>query len=230
MSAQIYVCHHQAIDIADIRNYVGQSANELIFMYGPVYPQNAGFAKKFLWDGASTATDDGTTVLQPTSVGGAGRWIFQEFETDHPQLCADWNASGNNQEILNKPTIPAAPGTPAASGGLALATAFQAANNAKQAFITLILESTSTSTLLASTMSNEASIYIDSTNGVATTGGTKVGTYKNDVANTLALGLTTTQKIAQSISFVLPVGWYYAIRQTAGTGISVTDKCEATIG
>lgn len=29
----------------------------------------------FIWDGSSTATDDGGTIIKPTSVSGAGRWL-----------------------------------------------------------------------------------------------------------------------------------------------------------
>ena len=39
------------------------------------YSAGDGGGNSFYWDSASTATDNGGTVIKPTSVGGAGRWL-----------------------------------------------------------------------------------------------------------------------------------------------------------
>ena len=37
----------------------------------------------FLWDSSSTDPDDGTTVIKPTDVGGAGRWLVEVTPTQN---------------------------------------------------------------------------------------------------------------------------------------------------
>jgi hypothetical protein len=39
------------------------------------YSAGDGGGNSFYWDGTSTATDNGATVIKPTSVSGAGRWL-----------------------------------------------------------------------------------------------------------------------------------------------------------
>ena len=39
------------------------------------YAAGDGGGNSFYWDGTSTATDNGATVIKPTSVSGAGRWL-----------------------------------------------------------------------------------------------------------------------------------------------------------
>ena len=38
----------------------------------------------YLWDATSTDTDDGSTVIQPDDVAGAGRWLLQTSLTQNP--------------------------------------------------------------------------------------------------------------------------------------------------
>jgi len=38
----------------------------------------------FTWDSSSTASDDGTTVIKPTDVAGAGRWLVEVTPTQQP--------------------------------------------------------------------------------------------------------------------------------------------------
>jgi len=61
-----------------------------------------------LWyyDINSSATDNGNTVIQPSSVMGNGRWL----RIATPQYVGDWNQSSSSalDYIKNKPTIPAA--------------------------------------------------------------------------------------------------------------------------
>jgi len=44
------------------------------------YSAGDGGGNSFYWDGTSTATDNGGTVIKPTSVSGAGRWLAVDTE------------------------------------------------------------------------------------------------------------------------------------------------------
>lgn len=65
--------------------------------------------KYYYYDTASTASDDGETVLKPTSVmmGAPGRWLKLTLTQNQ----VDWNqaTSGSIDFIKNKPSIPSAP-------------------------------------------------------------------------------------------------------------------------
>jgi len=43
------------------------------------YSAGDGGANAFYWDGTSVATDNGGTIIKPTSVSGAGRWISTSY-------------------------------------------------------------------------------------------------------------------------------------------------------
>lgn len=51
-------------------------------------------------DGASTATDDGENVIQPTGLV-TGRWIKRLTQQQH----SDWNASSGQTVVDNKPSL-----------------------------------------------------------------------------------------------------------------------------
>lgn len=112
---------------------------------------------------------------------------------------------------------------------LSLATAYQAANPLKPAFVTITLQSTS-SISLTGAVNNEAQIVIGSTSAVATGTGTAIGAYKNDLGGTLIVGLNLNATQAQTTTIPLPIGWYFAIRQTVGTGITVLAAYDQQMG
>lgn len=106
------------------------------------------------------------------------------------------------------------------SRSVALATAYQATTNTKAAFVTLTLNCDATLSLVGGT-NCAGEVRIGNSNAVATGGGTAVATYRNQNTGALTVGLSLTQGIANTIPVFLPAGWYFAVRQTAGSGLSV---------
>lgn len=51
----------------------GLAANQLAFVQGYYSPNDEG-GGQFYWDAASTATDNGATVIVPSGYSGTGRW------------------------------------------------------------------------------------------------------------------------------------------------------------
>lgn len=99
---------------------------------------------------------------------------------------------------------------------LTLGTAFQATDPTRSAYVTINVNSVANLTLAVGT-TNTADILIGATAAVATGTGTVVGRYRNSLTGTLAvaLGANTDQTVTYSLT--LPLGWFYAVRQTAGT-------------
>lgn len=193
----------------------------------------------------STEVSDDVEVIRPDSVGPSspGRWLRCDLHYMQPdwnaisgarfiqnkptipagQVKADWTAGSGVAEILNKPSIPTV--NPVAVAGpavrtLALATAYQAADNTAPAVITVNLSSQS-SVSLGGAVNNEGEVVIGATNAVAGGTGSKIGDYKNNLGGTLILGLNLSHTQGQSFSFALPAGWYFAIRQTVGSGLTI---------
>jgi len=110
-------------------------------------------------------------------------------------------------------------GTPVART-LSLATAYQASTPAKPALVTINLNSTATLSVSGGTTIT-GEVRIGPTNAVATGGGTAVGLYKNSLTGTLTATLNFNTDSYNTISFALPAGWFFAVRQTAGTTLSI---------
>lgn len=137
--------------------------------------------------------------------------------------------SGSYADLSNKPTIlNVLIGSPAAKLSPALTTSYQATDPTKATLVTVNITSTS-SISLGGTTNNEGGIWIGSANTVNATTGTQVGVYKNSLGGTLVVGLTLTSAQTQPYSFVLPVGWYYAIRQTVGTGMTIVSVFDQSL-
>lgn len=111
---------------------------------------------------------------------------------------------------------------------LALATAYQATTITKAAVITLNLTSNAGLTLGGGT-TNTAAIIIGATNAVASGTGTTVGTYSNALTGTLVVGVAINAVATQPITFVLPAGWFFAIRQTSGT-VTISSAFDQSVG
>lgn len=110
---------------------------------------------------------------------------------------------------------------------LSLATAYQATDNTKSAIVTVNITSTANFSLTGGT-TNSADIVIGATTAVASGTGTVIGKYSNSVTGTIAVGLNMNSAAASPISFILPAGWYFAIRQTAGT-VTITSAFDQAI-
>lgn len=118
-------------------------------------------------------------------------------------------------------------GTPM-SRTLSLATAYQASDTSKPAMVTVNLTSTANFSLSGGT-TNSADIVIGSTNAVASGTGTVVGKYSNSITGTIAVGLNMNSASANPLTFALPSGWFFAIRQTSGT-VSITSAFDQKVG
>lgn len=94
--------------------------------------------------------------------------------------------------------------------------------------MTVNLTSTATISLSGGT-TNTADIVIGSTNGVAGGTGTQIGKYANTNTGALTIGLNLSTVSAVSYSFMLPAGWYFAVRQTGGT-ITITSAFDQSLG
>ena len=126
------------------------------------------------------------------------------------------------------PAGPSAFGIPTART-LSLATAYQATDPTKPAMVTVSLQSTSSFSLIGIS-NNEGSILVGSTNAVASGTGSAVGVYKNNLGGGLVVGVSVTSQAANTYTFALPAGWYFSIRQTAGTGLSIVSAFDQTVG
>lgn len=111
---------------------------------------------------------------------------------------------------------------------LALATAFQASDVAKPAVVTINLSSAATMSLSGGT-TNTADVVIGSTNAVASGTGTAICRYNNSNTGALTIGLSLTQTATQTCTFALPTGWFFAVRQTAGT-VTITSGFDQSVG
>jgi hypothetical protein len=60
--------------IADLRLKIG-SEKEPVAQTSGYYAAGDGGGNRFYWDGTSGATDNGGTIIKPTFVSGAGRWL-----------------------------------------------------------------------------------------------------------------------------------------------------------
>lgn len=114
------------------------------------------------------------------------------------------------------------------SRSLSLATAYQATNTAKPAIVTINITSTANLSLSGGT-TNSATVLIGSTNGVASGTGTIMCPYSNSSTGTLTIGLNTNTISTLSCTVALPTGWYFAIRQTAGT-VTITSAFDQQVG
>ncbi len=116
-------------------------------------------------------------------------------------------------------------GTPNARS-LSLATAYQATNTAKPAFVTVVLECIVT-VGIGSPQANTVELIIGSTNAVASGTGTLADAFRSDLSVTLiSLGWTGRQSVRAN----LPTGWYFAVRRTAGTGCTISSALDQAVG
>ena len=115
------------------------------------------------------------------------------------------------------------------SRSLVLATAYKATAATKPAIVSVTIQSTS-SISLTGAVNNEGVILIGSTNAVATGTGTSVGVYKNDLGGGLVVGLNLNMTQAQTTTLALPAGWFFAVRQTTGTGLQIVSAFDQQLG
>lgn len=118
-------------------------------------------------------------------------------------------------------------GSPA-SRSPSLATAYQATDPTKPAIVTINLTSTANFSLSGGT-TNTADVLIGATNGVAGGTGTIICKYANSITGTIAIGLNMNSQAAYTCTANVPIGWYWAIRQTGGT-VTITSAFDQSVG
>lgn len=111
---------------------------------------------------------------------------------------------------------------------LALSTAYQASTPSRPVVITINLWSQSSFTL-AGNAPKEGGIWVGDSAGVASGIGAKLGEYSNVLSGVAVVGLTVLATQSQNYSFLLPAGWYYAVRQTVGTGLTIVSAFEQAV-
>lgn len=177
---------------------------------------------------AAVATSGAYTDLtgRPTLATVATSGAYSDL-SGRPSL-ATVATSGSYNDLSNKPTIPTALSFSAPSSrSLSLATAYQCTDNTKPCILTITLQSQS-SVSLSGAVNNEGAITIGSTNAVASGTGTNVAVYKNNLGGTLVVGLNLSSQQANTYTIAMPIGYYLAIRQTAGSGLQVVSTFEQT--
>lgn len=103
----------------------------------------------------------------------------------------------------------------------AFATAYQAQDPTRPAILNINLNSVASLTLGGGT-TNTADIVIGPTAAVASGTGTVIGKYRNTLTGALVVGLAVNSDASSQIQFLLPIGWYWAVRQTSGTIVIVS--------
>lgn len=112
---------------------------------------------------------------------------------------------------------------------VALATAYQCTLTTRPCVVTITLQAQSAISL-GGASNNEGQVVIGSTNAVASGTGTVLATYKNNLGGTLVIGLNLNSQQANTYTMVVPTGWYFAARQTAGTGLQVVSAFDQSLG
>lgn len=117
---------------------------------------------------------------------------------------------------------------PPVGRSLSLATAYQATTPTKPAIVTVNLTSTANFSLSGGT-TNSGDLLIGPTNAVASGTGTVIGKYSNSITGTIAVGLNQNSVMAVSYTIAVPIGYYFAIRQTQGN-ITMTSAFDQAVG
>lgn len=109
---------------------------------------------------------------------------------------------------------------------VAFATAYQATDPTKPAFVRITIDLTTT-VGIGTPQANTAELVVGPTNAVAGGTGSIEDTYRSDLTVTLiSLGVTGRQ----ALKAVVPVGYWFAIRRTVGTGITVVSASDQALG
>lgn len=116
----------------------------------------------------------------------------------------------------------------ASSRSISLATAYQCSVTTAPCVITVTLQSQS-SISLSGASNNEGQITVGSTSGVSSGTGTNVATYKNNLGGGLVVGLSLNSQQANTYTVFIPAGYYFAIRQTSGSGLQVLSAFEQVV-
>lgn len=107
-------------------------------------------------------------------------------------------------------------GAPNAVASPVFATAYQAADPTKPAFINVLVGLAASVNI--GSVSNTAELVIGSTSAVSAGTGFLADTYRTDLSVTL-INISLTAR--QALKAIIPAGWFWAIRRTVGTDMSI---------
>lgn len=167
-----------------------------------------------VWTWVSTAAgiptaSNATPIIE--GVGAAG-------------VSADYSRADHVHPAQSAPAF--AVGAPVART-LAFATAYQATTNTKPAAVSIVVDCTTTISL-GSPQANTVELIIGATNAVASGTGTLADTFRSDLSVSILISLGWTGR--QSLQCTLPVGYYFAVRRTAGTGMTIVSAFDQALG
>lgn len=114
---------------------------------------------------------------------------------------------------------------PPVTRSLSLATAYQASDPTKPAVVTVMID-LSTSVSIGS-VTQTVELIMGSTSAVASGTGTLADSWANALTVTL---ISITMAGRQKLTCQLPVGWFFAVRRTVGTGMSISSAFDQSVG
>ena len=195
----------------------------------------------YVYDASSTATPDGVTVLQPTMVTGAGRYIRRLDSylklTDTPIL-ATVATTGAYSDLLGRPTL----ATVASTGSyndlinLPAARSFSTPSRALNSSAFQISPSRDALVFYSISIAATISLTTGQTGTVTlqmspTSGGTytTIGTLTNGNTGTLTIGLNLTQTQSAVLSCVIPAGYYVKLVSTGTATNTIVSQQEVLL-
>lgn len=108
----------------------------------------------------------------------------------------------------------------------ALATAYQASDPSKPAWITLNITSTASMTLGGGT-NESGEVRVGSANTVAGgSSGAAVGGHRNSFTGTVVVGINMGNVLTAAVPFFLPAGGYFAVRRLTGSTMVIASAFE----
>lgn len=110
---------------------------------------------------------------------------------------------------------------------LSFATAYQASTSTKPANVSIIIDCTTT-VALGSAQANTVELIIGATNAVASGTGTLADTFRSDLSVSIIISLGFTGR--QALQCTLPIGYYFAVRRTVGTGMTIISAFDQVLG
>lgn len=169
----------------------------------------------------------------PLSSNTTGNAATATALANAPSQCTAGNyatgiATNGNASCTSLPASVPPPISSPNARTLSLATAFQATDSSKAAFVTVNLTSTANLSLSGGT-TNSATIVIGSTSAVASGTGTIINNYANSNTGALTIGLNLSTISAVPATFALPKNWFFAVLQTSGT-VSITSAYDQALG
>lgn len=144
------------------------------------------------------------------------RWENTEWVSFYPEIGPQGETGPTGP--TGPQGIGLSPGTPV-SVAVSFDTAYQAPDNTKSAFISVMIENIQT--VVNGNVSDEVELRIGSTNAVATGGGNQIATTKTaSDGNLTTAGLVLTDR--QQLTALIPPGWYFAVRHLSGSVATIS--------